>query len=229
MIDKCIIKKIISLLIITITLFSLTSLVSCDRKYDEAEVISAASRLLRQAEVLNEVYYGDGIQYISTGYRDGNYYEADPLHLATLGFTTVKELKDMTLNTFTQGYSKQIFSTKLSMIEDADGIQEMTRYYQKYDDISMLEPVCIMVYTMAAVSLVSDIRYDYSTIRVSGVKRQTVYVSVTASVTSNDGKTQTVDIKLDLIEEDNGWRIDNPCYANYSDNLDKYNELENNK
>ena len=115
------------------------------------------------------------------------------------------------------------------MIEDEEGIQEMTRYYQKYDPLDISVPVCIMVYKNAKKTLTSDIEYDYSSVRVSGVKKQTVYVTVTAKVTSEEGKSQSVNIEKSLIEEDDGWRIDNPCYANYNESLDRYNELENNK
>ncbi|MBQ7363113.1 MAG: hypothetical protein IJW48_01540 [Clostridia bacterium] len=217
-------RKAIALLLVLITLGACV-LISCDRSYDEEEVLASAKELLFQAEILNKVYYGGGINYISTGYKDGNYYEADPIHLAVLGFTTIDELKNMTLDTFTLGYSEEIFSTKLSMIEDETGIQEMTRYYQKYDGNELSEPVCIMVYSMAKRQLTGDIEYDYSTLRITGVKRQTVYVTVTATVKNSEGKQMTVDIELNLIEEDNGWRIDNPCYANYSELSDKYGEL----
>lgn len=222
-------KRLISVILILSTVVFGLNLTSCNRKYDEEEVKTSLEALLRQAQVLNEVYYGNGIAYMSTGYIEGNYYEADPVHLAVLGFTTIEELKDLTYETFTQGYSSQIFSTKLSMIEDEEGIQEMTRYYQKYDYSNTLTPVCIMVYKDAKKTLKSEIEYDYSSIRITGVKKQTVFASVTAKVTDSDGKSQNVDIKIDLIEEDDGWRIDNPCYANYNESLDKYHELENEK
>lgn len=223
------VRRMSLLLAVVMLMLSASALTSCDRRYDEAEVLSAASKLLKDAEMLNEVYYGRGIQYVDSGYRDGNYYEADLIHLSGLGFSTIKELRDITLSTFTVGYSEQIFSTKLSMIEDETGIQYMTRYYQRYDDAFGSEPVCIMVYSSAPVSLRDEISYDYSTLHVSGVKRQTVFVTVTATVTNSEGKSQTRDITLDLIEEDDGWRIDGPCYANYNADIDRYEELENNK
>ena len=214
------VTKLFILLLITVSL--LPSLISCNRRYDEEEVLTSAKELLTVAEVLNEIYYGRGIQYVTTGNIDGYYYEADPMHLKYLGFYTVEELKNKTLETFTRGYANQIFATKLSAIEDETGIQQMIRYYQKYDGENLLTPVCIMVYSMAPVSLKDEIIYDYSSLRVAGVSGQTVSVEVDATVTSGE-KIQTVTIKIDLIEEDNGWRIDNPCYANYNDNLDKNN------
>lgn len=213
-------------LLLVFTLLSLILLTSCNRSYDEGEVLAEAEALLKRAEVLNRIYYGNGISYIEVGYRDGAYFEADPLHLALLGFTTIDELRAMTEKTFTLGYAAEIFATKLSALQDDTGIREMTRYYQKYDGKNFDEPVCIMVYSNAKRQLTSDISYDYSTLRLTGVKRDTVFVTVTATVTAADGKSKEVDIVLNLIEEDNGWRIDNPCYANYSELDDKYSELD---
>lgn len=217
--------RVIALLLLVVLLFTL-SLTSCDRRYDESEVLKDAEGLLKSAEVLNRIYYGNGIAYLETGHKDGAYLEADPVHLALLGFTTIDELKILTEKTFTRGYSEQIFATKLSAVQDDSGIREMTRYYQKYDGNNFDEPVCIMVYSNAKKQLTSSIEYDYSTIRISGVKGQTVFVTVSATVTGAEGKSMTVDITLNLIEEDNGWRIDNPCYANYSELGDKYGELD---
>ncbi len=215
-------KPIVCLLLTALVMLSLAS---CNRRYDEDEVIASAEGLLRKAEVLNEIYYGRGIQYTTSGYIDGYYYEADPIHLNSLGFKTVEELKNKTLEVFTYGYAEQIFETKLSAIEDETGIQQMTRYYQKYDGPNVLAPICIMVYSKAPVLLKDEIVYDYASLRVMGSKKQTVLVEIDATVTNEEGKSQTVTVNLNLIEEDDGWRIDNPCYANYNDSMDKYNEL----
>lgn len=219
------IKKTLSILLLITTVFLIFPLTSCNRKYDEDEVLENAERLLKQAEVLNEVYYGEGISYIQSSYQDGYYYEADPFHLATLGFTTIEELKTLTRETFTSGYSSEIFSTKLDMIVDDSGVRGMARYFQRYDDVNATDPVCIMVYSRATVLKKGTIVYDYSSLRVTGVKKQTVFVTVTATVYDDNGNSQKTNVTLNLIEEDNGWRIDNPCYANYNSAKDKYNDL----
>ena len=53
--------------------------------------------------------------------------------------------------------------------------------------------------------------------RVSDVKKEKVFVTVDATVTGSGGESQHTEIIITLIEEDNGWRIDNPTYANYND------------
>ena len=220
---KSALKRLICLLLTSVALLSL---VSCNRRYNEDEVITSAEALLKKAEVLNEIYYGRGIQYITSGYVDGYYYEADPIHLNSLGFRTIEELKNKTLEVFTYGYAEEIFNTKLSAIEDETGVQQMTRYYQRYDGPNVLAPICIMVYSKAPVLFKDKIVYDYDSLRVMGSKKQTVLVEIDATVTNEEGKSQTVTVNLNLIEEDDGWKIDNPCYANYNDSADKYNELD---
>ena len=56
-------NKLISLLLIAVTLVSLFTLSSCNRRFDKAEVIEATKILLKDAEMLNIVYYGSGIEY----------------------------------------------------------------------------------------------------------------------------------------------------------------------
>ena len=220
-------KALASVLIILLTLSLLLSLPSCNRRYDEEEVITAAEKLLRQAEMLNSVYYGKGIGYLSTGYSNGAYYEADPYHLMTLGFETVAELQALTEETFTAGYSLQIYSTVLSSISDDDNLYHMARYYQQNDVLDPDTPVCIMVYAGYEGIYDGNMTYDYSTLRVSGVKKERVYVSVNAEVRDGEGKSQTTEIKVTLIEEAKGWRIDSPTWANYNPDLDRYNDLIN--
>ena len=220
-----ILKKITAVIILLSVCTSLTlTLSSCNRSYDEEEVLAEAHKLLKNAEILNEVYYGDGIATRDGGVVNGYYLEADSIHLSRLGFESIDGLRSLTRNTFTKGYCEEIFSTKLDSISDEYGILNMARYYQHYN-IDTLEPVCIMVYTKYNVSFKDSLVYDYSSLRVSGVKGQTVTVTVDATVTNKDGMEQNTEIDLYLIEEDNGWRIDNPCYANYNEYKDKYDEL----
>ena len=220
-------RRIVSFLALLLVASLLFSLTSCNRSYDEEEVLTAAEELLRRGEILNAVYYGKGINYLSTGYSNGAYYEADPHHLRTLGFDTIEELQRMTEETFTSGYSLQIYSTVLSSISDEDGLYVMARYYQQNDVLDPDTPVCIMVYAGYEGIFDGNMVYDYSTLSVAGVKKDRVYVTVEADVRDDDGHAQTHTIRVTLIEEKNGWRIDSPTWANYNPNADRYNDLIN--
>ena len=79
-------RALTALILILSLLLSLFAMTSCDRSYERDEVIRAAEELLPTARMLYSVYYGNGIGYISSGYSDGDYREADFMHLRELGF-----------------------------------------------------------------------------------------------------------------------------------------------
>ena len=57
-------------------------------------------------------------------------------------------------------------------------------------------------------------------------RRESVHLSIDATVTNADGKSQRTTVTVTLVEEENGWRIDNPTYVNYNASQDRYDELK---
>ena len=218
--------RIISLLLITVTIVSLFTLSSCNRKYDEEEIIEVSKILLKDAEMLNLVYYGSGIEYFDDEDEKGYYRKANVNHLEELGFSTIDELKKLTDKTFSVGYSSELYSTILSSLATDISIVSPARYYQAYDEETGA-PTHIMVYSNFTPMLKDSIVYDYDSLRVEGSKKEKVYVKIDATVTKADGKSQSTTVTVALVEEDDGWRIDNPTYANYNEYKDRYDELNN--
>lgn len=218
--------RIISLLLIAVTIVSLFTLSSCNRKYDEEEIIEVSKILLKDAEMLNIVYYGSGIEYFDDEDEKGYYRKANVNHLEELGFSTIDELKKLTDKTFSVGYSSELYSTILSSLATDISIVSPARYYQAYDEETGA-PTHIMVYSNFTPMLKDSIVYDYDSLRVEGSKKEKVYVKIDATVTKADGKSQNTTVTVALVEEDNGWRIDNPTYANYNEYKDRYDELNN--
>ena len=202
------IKRICSALIIFALL--LTSFTSCNRSYDEEEVISAAKELLKSAEKLNYIYFGEGIRYIDSDNAISVYKEADKAHLEELGFDTVDELKELTQKTFSSAYSQILYSTILDTLRDGENIVGYKRYY--YDEAKGI----MMVNTSFKTLLYSTNVYNYDSIKVNGSKEDKVYLTVSSTVINEKGKSKVVDLTITLIEEEVGWRLDNPVYANYS-------------
>lgn len=219
-------NRFISLLLVTVTLVSLFTLSSCNRSYDEEEIIEVSKILLKDAEMLNIVYYGSGIEYFDDEDEKGYYRKANVNHLEELGFSTIDELKTLTDKTFSKGYSSEIYSTILSSLSTDISIVSPARYYQAYDEETGA-PTHIMVYSNFTPMLKDSIVYDYESLRVDGSKKEKVYVKIDATVTNADGKSQTTTVTVALVEEDDGWRIDNPTYANYNEYKDRYDELNN--
>ncbi len=220
------IRKIINLFLIAVMMLSTFALSSCNRRYDEAEVVAATEILLKDAEMLNIVYYGSGIEYYDSDEEKGYYRKANDNHLESLGFSTIDELKALTEKTFSKEYSSILYSTILSPMMSDTSIVTPARYYQAFDEESG-EPTHLMVYSNFIPMMKDKIEYDYSTLKATGSKKEKVYVTVEATVTREDGKSQKTTVTITLVEEESGWRIDNPTYANYNEYKDRYDELNN--
>lgn len=223
-------KKTLSLLVsATLVISLLFNLISCDRRYDEEEVRAEARSLIEKSALFNEIYWGEGISYIeNTSTSNGAYYEASLVSLDKYGFSTIEELKGMTEEVFSEEYCQIIFSTTLSSVSDSGELQFYARYYQKYTDEYMTEPECIMVYSLAKALIVGKTEYLFDTLEVIGSKGDLVFVKIKAKV-SHDGKTQEQELKIGLIEQKDGWRLDTPTYVSYNDKKDDYNNLQNDK
>lgn len=209
-------KRILSLILV-ISL-SLLSLVSCgDRKYDEAEVKAAARALISDSEILNEIFWGSGIPYIDDkNTSDGVYYEAYYAYHKNLGVETLEDLKTLAGKTFSEDQCSLIESTILSSVTVGDEVYSLARYYQKVSVLNDKEiPECIMVNTDWDNLLIGEAVYDLDSIEVIGSEDETVYVTVNATVTYEDYTPQTRTIRVSLVEEDAGWRLDSPTYISY--------------
>lgn len=225
-------KRIISLFLILTTLFLTVSfLSSCkekNREYNAEEVEAALVALLPECEVLNTVYYGAGINYISSQNNNGVYREADFIHLNELGFNTVEELKVLTKRVFSEKLSEEIFKNKLNTTVN-DQNSELGRYYQKYSDSldpSKAEPICIMVNSVSEAIFEDRMTYDYTSAKAVGSKGQLVFVEISCTVENKDGESQTQTLKIAMFEENYGWRIaSNSTFTNYNPYKDRYDEL----
>ncbi len=218
--------KITSLLIIATLLVSAFILTSCNRSYDEDEIIAATKILLKDAEMLNIIYYGSGIEYFDSDEEKGYYRKANTTHLEKLGFSTIEELQIITEKTFSDEYSSTIYSTILSPLTDDISLVSPARYYQAYDEESGL-PTHIMVYSNFTPIFKDSVIYNYDSLEVVRSKKEKVFVNVDATVTNSEGKTQSITVKITLVEEDDGWKIDAPTFANYNEYKDLYDELNN--
>lgn len=199
-------KRFLSILILSAMLLSLISCGEKNREYDESEVIYAAERLIRRSKILNEIYWGEGIRYYEdAAFANGKYYPADPEHLLELGFETVDGLKTITKNTFSASYSESIFESKLSSSREEEYFG-YARYYQGIDRI--------MVYSDAASFLNDEVKYLYDTLEAVGSRGEVVFVKLSVEISDGEN-TQTRELEVGLIEEEDGWKIDTPTYMSY--------------
>ena len=209
-------RKIIALLLV----FTILTLISCDknREYDEGEVKAAAQELIEKSESVNLVFYGTGIAYDDDkNNSSGYYYPASEAHLNELGFKTISELKAKTKEVYTKALCEIIFSTRLTSVSDGGYVISLARYYEKEVDGYPI----IMVYTAAEPQYTNSIVYLYDTLRVEGSKGELIYVTIDLLLTSTEGKEQTVNARLALLEESDGYRLDTLSFAVYNPEITK--------
>lgn len=225
------IKRLLKITAVLLIIAALPlSLISCDRKYDEAEVKAAARELIAASIPLNEIYYGEGIKALEHSQNNnGVYFEADPAHLLELGFSSLSELKTKTKAVFSEAHSERMFNGSFSGTFTQNGSSTLARYYQKYKeggppDYAMV-PEYIMVYSEYEDMLKGEAAYDLDSITVIGSKRELVYVTVNVEIIYGE-KTQDTTLEIALFEEESGWRLNSPTYASYNEYLDIYDQLQ---
>ena len=131
----------------------------------------------------------------------------------------------MTEEVFSVGYTNTVYSTVLSTLRDDTTVVSYARYYQAYDEQTN-EPTEIMVFSNYPYAMKGHIEYDYATLRVEGSKKEKVKLLIDATVFNEAGQSQKTTVTISLVEEENGWRISNPTYANYNEYKDRYDELK---
>lgn len=201
---------------------SLSVLTSCeiDRDYDEAEVIAAAESLIRKSEPLNLIYYGKGFLYTEEG--SGIYKKIDPSECEKYGISTIDELKTRTLEVFSGERAELMFKTHLSAIQDEDGnILHYARYYQQTSG----DESYIMVNEAYDYQMTNGIAYDYGSIKVYDVEGKVIVVSISVTLTGANSKVKKLELKVKLIEEENGFRICSAAHAVYDENSDVLDDL----
>ena len=70
-----------------------------------------------------------------------------------------------------------------------------------------------MVYSKYEILLKDTVEYLYDTVRVADVEGQIIIVEIDVRATNSDGDVQEKKIKINLLEEKDGFRIDSPTYA----------------
>lgn len=221
-------KRILSVILSSLVIFSTVILLgSCggssnitlgngggskqDREYDEAEVLEAAEALIKKSELLNEIYWGYGIPYVDdVNLSNGSYFPADDGYLAEIGISSLADLDEMTRSVFSGFICQWIKNSVLSSGGSGSNMY-VSRYGESYD-----EPKYILVNKYHEVLLKDTVEYDYDSLKVVGTKGDIVKVSIKCKVTNEDNDTVIKTIEVDMIEEDDGWKLDTPTYVVYS-------------
>ena len=216
----CASKKIIAVILSLITLLSL---ISCevDREYDEDEVITAARELVERSYSVNELLWGEGLEFGEDGV--GVYKAATSDSLKKYGIDSVEDMKNKVREVYSSSYSEKIFTSDIFTSVKIDNvIKGYARYSQKYGEND--EPTELLVRTDYDFSLKGSYVYK-DVFEVVDVEGEIIVISATVTATSHTGKTKDISCELRLIEEQSGWRLVSPSYVVYNEYTDIYEDL----
>lgn len=203
-------KRIISLILL-LAISLIISLTSCTDKsieYDEDEVISSASTLIRNSAAFNDIFWGEGIPFAEgSAYENGNYSPMIPDYK----YVSIEDIIKDAEKVFSSGYMTNVKMTVFSAQFGDTGVDGYARYYQE----SKIDP--IMVRTDYEPILIDKNEYLYDTVTVEGSDERAVYVNISVKVTRGDSH-QMIKRKIALVNE-NGWKIDSHTFSNYNANL----------
>lgn len=215
-------RRIVSFLLVLVMLLSGVCLTSCteepikDREYDPELVLEAAAELVAKSWNINWFFWGTGIpaSEAEDAVKIGSYVEAEENFTEQLALKTIEDLKKMTSEVYDKAFCEVIFQTKLAAIQESDGnIVSLVRYYQSTtkDENGNEIKGPIMVHTDAEVYFDENPVYHYDTLSILGVEGEVVHLMIEASF--EDAPSERITVPVDLIEEENGWRLVNPTYV----------------
>lgn len=190
-----------------------------NREYNESEVISAARDLIERSIVISEIYFGDGIPFVSEGEDKSNYRPADTKYLETLGVKYIDDLKNLTRGVFSESESEFLFSRFFDRI-DSEEYLGAVHYIPSYEgEENEKKETGILVYKDREKNVLvradESMVHDYNTISVIGSEGERVKITIQSTVVCDDGKSCTLTNELYLVEEKDGWRLDSQTKCAY--------------
>ena len=188
-------KKLLCILLASLMMLAL---VSCSSHSDE-EVTEAAKSLIEASYEINEIYFGKGLP--KSDKNVGSYAEVDP----TCGYSTVDDLKNAALKVYSAGYCEDVLFINAFEGRSIEGDAESASY-ARY--IAYGEDRLTVRLDAEETGMVLNRTYDFSTITVEKCVRDSATITVQSLV---DGAEDEI-IKLNLVFENDAWRLDSPTY-----------------
>lgn len=207
-------KKIISFLSAAVILISFAvSLPSCKKELTESgEIRAALETLIPASAELNEIYFGRGLPTAADedGYSDPDGAREtltyEPV-LPSCKYQTEAELREATLEVFTEKYAEALFERGFSgmSVKYDDGLLGSSTLYAMYIETN---GVLTKRTNVGDEALKLGREYRIDEMVVVRQKRDYVLVDIPTEVDGADSDTVT----LKLVNTEKGWRLDSPTY-----------------
>lgn len=210
-------RKIAALILCLMMLCAAAS--SCGAKYSDEEVRLALETLLPKSFELNKIYFGEGLPLSNDRALIEEFYgnfDSDSEDLiyhpvaSDCGYTTEEQIKDATLEVFTEEYAgflmRRAFSGITATYNEGTADERNTAVmYPRY-----IEQNGILTVRIDTADEALKIGRDYDLSAMNIAKKRRDYALIDIPTVAEDGTQCNVRLKLVLTEE--GWRLDSPTY-----------------
>ncbi len=175
---------------------------SCGEKLSEDEALATAEALIKASLPLNEIYYGEGLPYDKEADDKAVMYAPVTDGAA---YITETELREATLEVFTEQYASSVFAMFLTgYSDDETGGVIYARYVDNGERLTV---------NLSAEPLVEKARsYDFSTAKIVKLKAKEIVIEYETLVDGEKDIAVEVTLKLDKRDGGDVWRIDSPTY-----------------
>ena len=200
--------KIIAVALLCIFTFGLTG---CTKKLSRDEATAKVSELVEASYEINEIVFGNGLEYIETEESKNTRYA---LVLENDKYNSISDISNAIDRIFSEDYGKVLKTTAFDGQGGAvDGTKVPERYIENEQGFLVLKNDIVldgMVSVEGEKQKISYFgfkvnKYDTETIEIKKISRR----FIEAYITSENGEET---ILVTLILEENGWRIDSPTY-----------------
>ena len=197
-------KRILS---VFLTALLLLSLASCGSGMSDGEIREIYRELVEASYTLNDVYYGDGLPFVN-----------DPETMASLAgvssrysympvaktapYQSEAEIRQATEAVFSETLCEHLF---VLAFEGMSTENEETVVFARYIEQDEILTVRI---DLADESLPMGRTYDFDSMTIISQNKN----RITASFETEMNGEKSVNVKLTLIKEEAGWRLDSPTY-----------------
>lgn len=209
-------KKITIFLALAVILLTL---VSCGSKYSETEIKAALDELLPKSYEMNEIYFGKGLPIsedkdVLEDFYAGFESDIDMINYhpvaADCPYQNETELRDATLQVYTEEYAEYLFQRAFSgisaQVQNAEGLTETySAIYAMYIEENGVLTVRLDL-EKDALALNRELKTEK--MRILSERGNVVTVVIPTYV---EGEPD-VDAHIRLVKTPDGWRLDSPTY-----------------
>ena len=202
-----------------LTALLLTSLTSCSGGvHSEEEIRAALDTLLPKSFELNEIYFGEGLPMSNDKEKVEEFYsifdsdvESINYHPVDIscGYTTETDIREATLEVFTDDYADYLFGRAFSGISATFNEGEEQEYTSTAVYAMYIEQDGILTVRINLADEAIPLGREYDLDSMELIENEENFV-IAKIPTVMDGRE--LEVELRLVKTDAGWRLDSPTY-----------------